>query len=132
MLHTCSISPFFFTMVNCIPFPVKVSLCSLTFFNWFLHLSYFVCSPDILQIFWPKYQRTKNVFLPIWCRVNKHTFLQYTKEKLKYNYLDTQSSSNIPPRARAESPGGKTQVTGGKSLLDSPASRANPVGIMLM
>lgn len=48
------------------------------------------------------------------------------KEK-RYGYLDTQSSSNIPPRARAESPGGKTHVTGGKSLRDSPASLANPV-----
>lgn len=59
-------------------------------------------------------------------------FFNTIRKKLKYNHLDTQSSSNIPPRARAESPGGKTQVTGGKSLRDSPASRANPVGIMMM
>lgn len=52
------------------------------------------------------------------------------KYESQHNYLDTQSSSNIPPRARAESPGGRTQVTGGKSLRDSPASLAKPVGVM--
>ena len=40
--------------------------------------------------------------------------------------LHTQSILNTPPSARAERPGGSTQLTRAPSLLDSVARRASP------
>ena len=44
----------------------------------------------------------------------------------KFTFLQIQSILNTPPSALAESPGGKSQGTGGPSLRDSEASLAKP------
>ena len=47
-------------------------------------------------------------------------------EMEKFTFLQIQSILNTPPSALAESPGGKSQGTGGPSLRDSEASLAKP------
>ena len=59
-------------------------------------------------------------------KINYITYFDEKKRKIKFTFLHIQSILKTPPRALADKPGGKSQGTGGPSLRDSDASRANP------